>query len=131
MSPREKEESHGTAPPINGVIPSDFPVKDHVSIFETSNLHPAPSALVHTEVGDYPPIQNFEDANYICILESSKLWAIAAPIAFNILCIYGVNSFTNIFVVHLGDIELSAVALSVIFFVLGWFSALILHIGVL
>ncbi|KAF3441524.1 hypothetical protein FNV43_RR15438 [Rhamnella rubrinervis] len=34
------------------------------------------------------------------------------PIAFNILCNYGINSFTNIFVGHIGDLELSAVAIS-------------------
>ncbi|CAI0470299.1 unnamed protein product [Linum tenue] len=45
-------------------------------------------------------------------MESSKLWGIAGPIAFNILCNYGVNSFTNIFVGHIGDVELSAVAIS-------------------
>ncbi|XP_062090365.1 protein DETOXIFICATION 34 [Humulus lupulus] len=48
----------------------------------------------------------------ICIVESSKLWAIAGPIVFNIWCNYGINSFTNIFVGHLGDVELSAVAIS-------------------
>ncbi|KAF5946230.1 hypothetical protein HYC85_016458 [Camellia sinensis] len=34
------------------------------------------------------------------------------PIAFNILCNYGINSFTNIFVGHIGDVQLSAVAIS-------------------
>ncbi|XP_058005276.1 protein DETOXIFICATION 34-like, partial [Hevea brasiliensis] len=105
LSPRKKKESHGTLSSINGM-------PDHISLFETTDLHPAPSTLINNEGGDYPPIQNFEDAKYICILESSKLWAIAAPIAFNILCNYGINSFTNIFVGHLGDIELSAVAIS-------------------
>ncbi|OMP00374.1 S-locus glycoprotein [Corchorus olitorius] len=82
-----------------------------ISNLESAELHPAPSSLI-SEGGDYPPIQCFEDAKNICFIESSKLWAIAAPIAFNIWCNYGINSFTNIFVGHIGDIELSAVAIA-------------------
>ena len=82
-----------------------------ISSLEVAELHPAPSSLI-SEGGDYPPIQSFADAKNICFIESSKLWAIATPIAFNIWCNYGINSFTNIFVVHIGDIELSAVAIA-------------------
>ncbi|EOX95916.1 hypothetical protein QUC31_005283 [Theobroma cacao] len=82
-----------------------------ISNLESAELHPAPSSLI-SEGGDYPPIQSFEDAKNICFIESSKLWAIATPIAFNIWCNYGINSFTNIFVGHIGDIELSAVAIA-------------------
>ncbi|CAN1157354.1 Protein DETOXIFICATION 34 [Linum perenne] len=78
----------------------------------TADLHHAPSKLVMEEGGDYPPIKSFYDAKSIMVLESGKLWGIAGPIAFNILCNYGVNSFTNIFVGHIGDVELSAVAIS-------------------
>lgn len=52
--------------------------------------------------------------------ESVKLWRIAGPIAFTILCQYGTNSATNIFVGHIGDVELSAVAISLS--VIGTFS---------
>ncbi|XP_039061408.1 protein DETOXIFICATION 34-like [Hibiscus syriacus] len=79
--------------------------------FEVTELHPAPTGLV-LEGGDYPPIQSFADAKNIWCIESSKLWAIATPIAFNIWCNYGINSFTNIFAGHIGDIELSAVAIA-------------------
>ncbi|OMO78796.1 hypothetical protein CCACVL1_14102 [Corchorus capsularis] len=82
-----------------------------ISNLESAELHPAPSGLI-SEGGDYPPIQCFADAKNICFIESSKLWAIATPIAFNIWCNYGINSFTNIFVGHIGDIELSAVAIA-------------------
>lgn len=85
---------------------------DGVSIFETAELHHAPTTLIESREEDYPAIQNFRDATYICCVESSKVWGIAGPIAFNILCNYGINSFTNIFVGHIGDIELSAVAIS-------------------
>lgn len=83
---------------------------------ESAELHTAPTTYVGPNEGedatDYPPVNNFSDAKYVCILESVKLWSIAGPIAFNILCNYGINSFTNIFVGHIGDLELSAVAIS-------------------
>ncbi|XP_048321782.1 protein DETOXIFICATION 34 [Ziziphus jujuba] len=89
---------------------------DGVSSRETAELHPAPATYVGATEGpestDYPVINNFQDAKYICVMESVKLWTIAGPIAFNILCNYGINSFTNIFVGHIGDLELSAVAIS-------------------
>lgn len=91
---------------------------DGISISESTELQYAPTTLVGpterdgSEEGDYPPINNFHDAKSVCFVESSKLWAIAGPIAFNIWCNYGINSFTNIFVGHLGDVELSAVAIS-------------------
>ncbi|KAK4411417.1 protein DETOXIFICATION 34 [Sesamum angolense] len=76
-------------------------------------LHEAPSVLLlDGDAGDYPPVQSFQDAQTLLRIESVKLWAIAAPIAFNILCNYGINSFTSIFVGHIGDVELSAVAIS-------------------
>ncbi|KAL0464823.1 UNVERIFIED_CONTAM: protein DETOXIFICATION 34 [Sesamum latifolium] len=76
-------------------------------------LHDAPSVLLlDGDAGDYPPVQSFQDAQTLLRIESVKLWAIAAPIAFNILCNYGINSFTSIFVGHIGDVELSAVAIS-------------------
>ncbi|KAK6918351.1 Multi antimicrobial extrusion protein [Dillenia turbinata] len=80
--------------------------------FGELDLHPAPTTLLEPAEGDYSPICNFEDAKYVCRKESVKIWAIAAPIAFNILCNYGVNSFTNIFVGHIGDLELTSVAIS-------------------
>ncbi|WCJ22768.1 MATE efflux family protein [Euphorbia peplus] len=115
-SPRHRPALHTTPPLIDGGISSSsgspVAVSDYISVFETTDLHPAPSAFLANESGDYPPIHSFQDAKYIFLLESSKLWTIAAPIAFNILCNYGVNSFTNIFVGHIGDVELSAVAIS-------------------
>ncbi|KAL6496796.1 Protein DETOXIFICATION 34 [Orobanche hederae] len=80
---------------------------------QTADLHEAPSAfLTDSENGDYPPLKSFDDAKTLFYVESVKLWAIATPIAFNILCNYGINSFTSIFVGHIGDVELSAVAIS-------------------
>lgn len=79
---------------------------------ETAELHPAPTTLIETNAGDYPPSNNLYDIKCICYAETKKLWLIAAPIAFNILCNYAVNSFTNIFVGHIGNMELSAVAIS-------------------
>ncbi|KAL3622145.1 Protein DETOXIFICATION 34 [Castilleja foliolosa] len=80
---------------------------------QSTDLHEAPSEfLASGENGDYPPLKSFGDAKTVLYVESVKLWAIAAPIAFNILCNYGINSFTSIFVGHIGDVELSAVAIS-------------------
>ncbi|KAJ8748227.1 hypothetical protein K2173_000635 [Erythroxylum novogranatense] len=48
-------------------------------------------------------------------LETSKLWSILGPIAFNILCNYAINSLTNIFVGHIEMLSyLIAIALSVV-----------------
>ncbi|KAJ4705977.1 Protein DETOXIFICATION [Melia azedarach] len=69
---------------------------------------------------DYAPVKNFKELKSVFWTESLKLWKIAAPIAFNILCQYGTNSFTNIFVGHIGDIELSSVTISLS--VIGTFS---------
>lgn len=79
---------------------------------ETAVLHHAPTTLIESSDEDYQPVRTYEDVKYICLIESTKLWGIAGPIAFNILCNYGMNSFTSIFVGHLGDLELSAIAIS-------------------
>lgn len=66
--------------------------------------------------GDYPPVKSWEEARRVLWLESVKVWKIGAPIAFQLLCYYGINSVTTVFVGHIGELELSAVsiALSVI-----------------
>lgn len=61
---------------------------------------------------DSPPVLTLRDAWEVFGPESRRLWRIAAPIAFQILCLYGINSVTQIFVGHLGNLELSAVAIS-------------------
>lgn len=101
-SPREAAGSQVELPLIN---PKN-------SDLESTNLHHAPTEVLVADDGDYSPLNSLEAAKNICYNESVKLWAIAAPIAFNIWCNYGINSFTNIFVGHLGDMELSAVAIS-------------------
>lgn len=62
-------------------------------------------------VEDFPPVHGFKDARFLFVQESKKLWSIATPIAFNILCFYGINSTTQIFVGHLGNLQLSAAAI--------------------
>ncbi|XP_061996233.1 protein DETOXIFICATION 35-like [Rosa rugosa] len=85
---------------------------DAFSAMETApaDVH-APTAITGSG-GDYEPIRSFEDAKNICFVESKKLWMIAGPIIFNMLCNYGINSFTNIFAGHIGNVELSAIAIS-------------------
>uniref|UniRef100_A0A5B7AZG7 Protein DETOXIFICATION n=2 Tax=Davidia involucrata TaxID=16924 RepID=A0A5B7AZG7_DAVIN len=62
--------------------------------------------------GDYRPVKGFRELRSMFWIETVKLWKIGGPIAFTILCQYGTNSVTCIFVGHIGDIELSAVAIS-------------------
>ncbi|PIA34225.1 hypothetical protein AQUCO_03800070v1 [Aquilegia coerulea] len=88
---------------------------DHHTSIETGEiLHHAPTTLASGEDGstDYPKVTNIFEAKSICWIESIKLWTIAGPIAFNILCVYGINSVTQIFVGHIGDVELSAIAIA-------------------
>lgn len=68
------------------------------------------------EDGDYRPAMGWREWRAVFWIETVKLWRIAVPIAFTILCQFGLNSLTNIFVGHIGDIELSAfsIAMSVI-----------------
>ncbi|GAV76292.1 MatE domain-containing protein [Cephalotus follicularis] len=62
--------------------------------------------------GDYMQVRSFKEVKSVFWLETVKMWKIAGPIAFNILCQYGTNSVTNIFVGHIGEVELSAVAIA-------------------
>jgi MATE family multidrug resistance protein len=60
---------------------------------------------------DAPAVHSPRAAWAVFVKESRRLWAIAAPIAFNIMCMYGTNSTTQIFAGHIGNRELSAVAI--------------------
>ncbi|KAG6505534.1 hypothetical protein ZIOFF_037890 [Zingiber officinale] len=74
-----------------------------------------PLLLDDAEAGapaDYPAVRTAREAWAVFAEESRKLWAIGAPIALNILCLYGYNSSTQIFVGHLSNLELSAVAIT-------------------
>ncbi|KAH9646885.1 protein DETOXIFICATION 35 [Citrus sinensis] len=77
---------------------------------------------------DYPPVKNLKQARSVLWTETVKMWKIAGPVVFNLLCLYGTNSFTNIFVGHIGEIELSSAAISLS--VIGTFSfGLLLGMG--
>lgn len=69
---------------------------------------------------DYAPARSWTDVKRVLSTESAKMWMIAAPVGFNIICQYGVSSITNIFVGHIGEVELSAVSISLS--VIGTFS---------
>ena len=62
--------------------------------------------------GDYRPAKGFKEVKSVFWIETAKLWRITGPIVVTILCQYGTNSVTNIFVGHIGDVELSAVSIS-------------------
>ena len=64
------------------------------------------------DVEDYEAVMSVGEMRKVFWNETVKLWKIACPIICTILCNYGVNSFTNIFVGHIGELELSAVSIS-------------------
>uniref|UniRef100_A0A5B7BZM1 Protein DETOXIFICATION n=1 Tax=Davidia involucrata TaxID=16924 RepID=A0A5B7BZM1_DAVIN len=70
--------------------------------------------------GDYRPVKDWRVMSSVFRIETAKLWKIAAPITFSVFCQYGTNSLTSIFVGHIGEIELSAVSISLS--VIGTFS---------
>ncbi|CAH2077961.1 unnamed protein product [Thlaspi arvense] len=68
----------------------------------------------------YAPARTWSDFKRVFSTESANMWMIAAPIGFNIICEHGVTSTTNIFAGHIGEVELSAVSISLS--VIGLFS---------
>lgn len=70
--------------------------------------------------GDYFPAKGTKEWWRVFCIETTKLWMIGGPIAFQILCQFGTNSVTTMFVGHIGDIELSAFSIAVS--VIGTFS---------
>ena len=65
------------------------------------------------ESGDYREARGVKTWWRIFCLETVKLWAIGGPIAFQILCQYGTNFVSTIFVGHLGDLQLSAFSIAI------------------
>ncbi|KAF8691776.1 hypothetical protein HU200_040172 [Digitaria exilis] len=60
---------------------------------------------------DAAALTSYAEAREALFRESERLWLIGAPITVNILCLYGVNSATQLFAARLGNLELSAAAL--------------------
>ncbi|KAK2653950.1 hypothetical protein Ddye_013806 [Dipteronia dyeriana] len=69
-------------------------------------------AETHDDHADYAPVRSLKEAKTVLWIETVKVWRIAAPIILNVVCMYGTNSFTNIFVGHIGELELSAVSIA-------------------
>ncbi|CAH8391769.1 unnamed protein product [Eruca vesicaria subsp. sativa] len=64
---------------------------------------------------DYAPAKTWSDVKEILSTESgesAELWAKASMIAFDAICQFGVSFMTIVFVGHIGEIELSAVSIS-------------------
>ncbi|RWW26242.1 hypothetical protein GW17_00009386 [Ensete ventricosum] len=72
----------------------------------------AERGVFEKKVEDYPPVREVREAWEVLVVESKKLWSIGAPILFNMLCLYGFCSITQMFVGHIGNLELSAVAIA-------------------
>lgn len=62
--------------------------------------------------GEYRPARGLKELRYVFWNETVKLWALGFPIAFSIICQYGMNTVTTMFAGHLGDVELSAISIS-------------------
>ncbi|KAJ6776818.1 PROTEIN DETOXIFICATION [Salix koriyanagi] len=80
-----------------------------------SNESPSSSLAAVPEEEDYLPAasQTFRDfIKNVFWRETVKLWKIAGPIALSLICQNGTNILTSIFVGHLGNLQLSAVSVS-------------------
>ena len=84
------------------------------------NVAETPDPEIVAGDGDYAPVKTMKDGTTVFRLETVKLWKIASPLVFQILCQFGTNSLTSIFVGHLGELQLSAVSISLS--VIGTFS---------
>ena len=62
--------------------------------------------------GDYPPLRSWKEVNSMVWTETLKLWRVAGPLALQIMCHFGIESLTTVFVGHIGNLELSAVSVS-------------------
>ena len=62
--------------------------------------------------GDYLPAKGFRQWMSVFWLETLNLWMIGFPITVTMICQFGISSVTDIFVGHLGVIELSAVTIA-------------------
>ncbi|XP_071929485.1 protein DETOXIFICATION 35 isoform X3 [Coffea arabica] len=62
--------------------------------------------------GEYRQARGLKEWWYVFRIETVKLWALGLPIALNIICQYGMNAATTMYVGHLGDVELSAISIS-------------------
>ncbi|CAN0896267.1 Protein DETOXIFICATION 29 [Linum grandiflorum] len=80
-------------------------------------LHPA-TAADHVEErivvlrgdDDIPPLGNFGDFCRVFYSELVKLWFLAGPAIFTLVCQYSLGTITQIFAGHIGTLELAAVS---------------------
>ncbi|CAN6273919.1 unnamed protein product [Urochloa humidicola] len=75
---------------------------------------PRSATITEQPSGDAAAPASYAEAREAFLREAERLWAIAAPITFNILCLYGINSTTQLFAGRLGNLELSAAAVGLL-----------------
>ncbi|KAL8141866.1 hypothetical protein V2J09_014898 [Rumex salicifolius] len=85
-----------------------------------TSLAVEPATATGSGGGDHQSAKNMREAVDLFRQEIVKHWKLAAPIALTVLCNFMVYSITYIFVGHLGEVQLSAVAVS--FTVIGTFT---------
>lgn len=73
------------------------------------------SLLDTASAEDSAPARSLGELKSIFCSETVKVWKIASPAVITILCQFGINGVNSIFIGHLGDIELSAVSISLNF----------------
>lgn len=76
-------------------------------------MEAAPLLSDSSSGGDYAPARTFKQFKRIVWSETVKTWTISGPVIFQIVCQYGTNSVTNIFVGQLGELELSGVSIAI------------------
>ena len=58
------------------------------------------------------PLRSWKEVNSMVWTETLKLWRVAGPLALQIMCHFGIESLATVFVGHIGNLELSAVSVS-------------------
>ncbi|XP_023519797.1 protein DETOXIFICATION 35-like isoform X2 [Cucurbita pepo subsp. pepo] len=76
-------------------------------------MEAAPLLSDSSSGGDYAPARTFKQFKRIVWSETVKTWTISGAVIFQIVCQYGTNSVTNIFVGQLGELELSGVSIAI------------------
>ncbi|WVZ78960.1 hypothetical protein U9M48_026595 [Paspalum notatum var. saurae] len=111
---RSPRHPAGTTPSSKNPIPptpTDMVAVAHDDDDEAVGALVAADGAIGRDDDDVPAVRSARGAWALFLEESRRLWAIGAPIAFNVICLYGTNSTTQIFAGHVGNRELSAVAI--------------------
>ncbi|WVZ15074.1 hypothetical protein V8G54_012640 [Vigna mungo] len=71
-----------------------------------------------TSESDYSAVKRLKDVKFVLWTETVKIWKIALPVALTHLFQFLTNSSTSIYAGHLGDIQLSSISVSQVWYVI-------------